>query len=144
MITSEPIRRFTSFRQRRSDYVSLLFMDALLCNPDRHEYNFGFLSDPMTGDIIGLAPNFDNNMALIARGYPHASRRRPDFLIKDFNELLDSGAQWDGYSRQKKLPVIQETMVQRIVRDTGLKVKGKFIVDFIMSSYKAIVRDFGE
>lgn len=52
-----------------SDYVSLLFMDALLCNPDRHEYNFGFLSDPMTGDIIGLAPNFDNNMALIARGY---------------------------------------------------------------------------
>lgn len=121
-----------------SDYVSLLFMDALLCNPDRHEYNFGFLSDPMTGDIIGLAPNFDNNMALIARGYPHASRRRPDLLIKDFNELLDSGAQWGGYSRQKKLPVIQETMIQRIVRDTGLKVKGKFIVDFIMSSYKAI------
>ena len=121
-----------------SDYVSLLFMDALLCNPDRHEYNFGFLSDPMTGDIIGLAPNFDNNMALIAKGYPHASRRRPDLLIKDFNELLDSGAQWDGYSRQKKLPVIQETMIQRIVRDTGLKVKGKFIVDFIMSSYKAI------
>ena len=121
-----------------SDYISLLFMDALIFNPDRHEYNFGLLSNPDTGNIVGLAPNFDNNMALISRGYPPESQRHTDALIKDFNQLLDSGVQWIGYSQYKRLPVINEALIRSIIKDIGLKVRENFIVDFIMSSYKAI------
>lgn len=121
-----------------SDYVSMLFMDALIFNPDRHEYNFGLLTNPDTGEIIGLAPNFDNNMALISKGYPPSPERKSDSLIQDFNELLDSGAQWNGYSDYKILPKIDEQLIKNIIGEIGLKVREKFIIEFVMSSYRAI------
>ena len=48
----------------------MIFLDTIVANPDRHTNNFGLLRDTNTGMLMSLAPNFDNNMALIARGYP--------------------------------------------------------------------------
>lgn len=121
-----------------SDYVSMIFMDALIFNPDRHEYNFGFLSNPDTGEIVGLAPNFDNNLALVSSGYPATSQRSADVLITDFNELLDYGVNWGKYSAEKTLPPLKETVIKRIIREIGLKVRGDFIAKYIMSSYAKI------
>ena len=45
------------------DYVRMIFLDTVLANPDRHTNNYGVLRDPHTGELTGLAPNFDNNMA---------------------------------------------------------------------------------
>ena len=44
------------------DFLDITFMDALCYNIDRHTFNFGVLR--RDGEIIGLAPNFDNNLAL--------------------------------------------------------------------------------
>lgn len=44
------------------DFLNITFLDALCYNIDRHTFNFGFLRKD--GEIIGLAPNFDNNLAL--------------------------------------------------------------------------------
>ena len=71
------------------DYVKMLFLDTICANPDRHTFNFGVLRDADNGEILGLAPNFDNNMALISRGYPKNITRKNDLLIKLFNELLE-------------------------------------------------------
>ena len=70
-----------------SDYVRLIFMDTIVANPDRHTFNFGLLRDSGAGDVVSLAPNFDNNMALVARGYPKNVKRENDALVKYFNEL---------------------------------------------------------
>ena len=121
-----------------SDYISLLFMDALIFNTDRHEYNFGLLTNPDTGEIVGLAPNFDNNVALISNGYPPSPERQVDDLIKDFNALLDSGVDWRGYSERKELPKIDERMIKDVIQEVGMKVKETFITEFIMSSYRAM------
>jgi len=45
-----------------NDFLDIIFIDALCYNIDRHTFNFGVLRKD--GDIIGLAPNFDNNLAL--------------------------------------------------------------------------------
>ena len=121
-----------------NDYISLIFMDALVYNPDRHEYNFGLLTDPDTGAIIGLAPNFDNNMSLISRGYPRKAKSYIDYLISDFNDLLDSGVEWKGYSEYKVLPMVTEEIIRSTIKEVGMKVKENLIVEFIMSRYKAI------
>ena len=121
-----------------SNYVSILFLDTLLYNPDRHCYNFGLLTDPDTGEILRLAPNFDNNMALISDNYPSSCIRKNDILIDDFNALLDSGAVWNGYSDTYTLPVITDSLIRKIIRDIGIKVKENFIADFIMTSYNLI------
>lgn len=44
------------------EFLDITFIDALCYNIDRHTFNFGVLR--RDGEIIGLAPNFDNNLAL--------------------------------------------------------------------------------
>lgn len=69
-------------------YLDILYMDALCFNMDRHTQNYGILRDRETGKIIGMAPNFDNNIALISRGYVGDASRTNGFLIDLFVELL--------------------------------------------------------
>ena len=47
-------------------YLYLMWFDALINNIDRHNENYGLLRDKYTGEIISLAPNFDNNLCLIS------------------------------------------------------------------------------
>ena len=116
-----------------SDYVSIVFMDALCANPDRHSFNLGMLRNVDTGKVLRLAPNFDNNMALIARGYPAKRSYGSDLLISDFNALLASGAYWKGYSENQTLSVITEDLLQETIHATGLKVRSKEIVEYLMA-----------
>lgn len=46
------------------DFRRMCVLDALTLNPDRHYGNFGFLFDNQTMEILGMAPVFDNNLAL--------------------------------------------------------------------------------
>lgn len=121
-----------------SDYVSILFMDALCANLDRHSFNLGVLRDVDTGNVLRLAPNFDNNMALIARGYPTKRSCGNDLLISDFNALLASGAYWKSCSDHRTLPVITEELLEETIRMTGLKVRSKDIVEYLMVRYQRI------
>jgi hypothetical protein len=68
-------------------YVGMCYFDGLIYNMDRHENNFGVLRDGSTGVILSLAPFFDHNISLIARGYPSGSPK--DMLIRDFAELMN-------------------------------------------------------
>lgn len=45
---------------------AMMVFDAITANRDRHAGNYGFLRDNKTGEILGLAPIFDNNVALFA------------------------------------------------------------------------------
>ena len=44
-------------------YRRILLSDALFTNTDRHMRNFGVIRSALTGDILRMAPNFDNNQA---------------------------------------------------------------------------------
>lgn len=46
-------------------YREMLLLDALVLNVDRHYGNFGFLFDTNTLKLTGMAPIFDNNLALL-------------------------------------------------------------------------------
>lgn len=71
-----------------ASYVQMTFFDALIFNMDRHEHNFGVLRDVDSGNILGMAPLFDHNIALITRGFPTDVARANDRLIADFLELI--------------------------------------------------------
>ena len=40
-------------------------LDAVILNPDRHYGNFGVLFDTATMELLGMAPVFDHNRALL-------------------------------------------------------------------------------
>ncbi len=115
------------------DYVKMIFLDTITANPDRHTNNFGLLRDINTGKFIGLAPNFDNNMALIARGYPTNKVSEKDILIVLFNELV---AVYPEY--RKLIPEITEELVADILRKLNMKVRSKEIINIVMTRYKLI------
>ena len=114
------------------DYVKMIFLDTVTANPDRHTANFGLLRNSETGELIGFAPNFDNNMALISRVY-NAPAAHKDFLVILFNEFLESYPEC-----RKYIPVITENVVSGVVNKLNMKVKRQFVIDFVMNRYNAI------
>ena len=116
------------------DYIRLLFMDTLCANPDRHTNNFGLLRDTRTGEFIGLAPNYDNNMALISRGYP-AKPKANDLLIVLLNDLLDEYPEYRAY-----LPEVTEEIVRDTIAKVGMRVRTQDVVDLVMGRYRLIER----
>lgn len=117
------------------DYVQMLFLDTICANPDRHTFNYGILRNVNTGEILRLAPNFDNNMALISRGYPKNIKRKNDVLVKLFNELM-------AYDESLKMyiPVLTAEMVSGVVKELNMRVRTSEITDFIMNGYALIER----
>ena len=118
------------------DYVKMIFLDTIVANPDRHTNNFGLLRDVKTGRILSLAPNFDNNMALIAQGYPKNIERKKDMLVQLFNDLMDYDSTFIKY-----VPNLEEQDIRKVLKKINMKVKSDTIVRFIMNGYNQIVRD---
>ena len=116
------------------DYVKMIFLDTIVANPDRHTNNFGLLRDVKSGKFIAFAPNFDNNMALIARGYPKKSTSK-DLLIRLFNELIDTHPEYKCF-----LPDITESLIKDVLNKLNMKVKRQEIIDFVIGRYNLIDR----
>lgn len=117
------------------DYIKILFLDTICANPDRHTFNFGILRDTISGEILGLAPNFDNNMALISRGYPKNVASKNDLLVKLFNELMEHDLHLKQY-----IPILTEDVVLDVIKSIGMRVQTNKIVEFVMNRYNMINR----
>lgn len=85
-----------------------------------------------SGELLGLAPNFDNNMALIARGYP-TSKSSNDLLITLFDELMEKYPEYKEY-----IPTVTEQMVKKVINKLNMKVKSQVVIDLVISRYQAI------
>ena len=114
------------------DFVKMIFLDTIVANPDRHTQNFGLLRDTKTGKLLGLAPIFDHNMALISRGYPKAPTKN-DLLIKLFNEYIKSNPEYKKY-----IPTLTEQTVRKVIADLHMKVKTNDIVELVIGRYEMI------
>lgn len=117
------------------DYVRMIFLDTIIANPDRHTGNFGLLRDVETGKLHGLAPVFDHNMALIARGYPKPAKNG-DLLITLLNEFLDEYPEYRQF-----IPDLTEQTVFDAIDRIHMKVRTQTVVDFIMKRYALIQKE---
>ena len=118
--------------QASADFVKMIFLDTLTANPDRHTANFGLLRDIKTGKLIGFAPVFDHNMALIARGYPKTVSKN-DILICLFNDFINNHTEFKKY-----LPIVTEDILKSVLATVNMKVRSKDIIEFLMKRYALI------
>lgn len=60
--------RYATREEALSDsrFADIFLFDAVICNPDRHLGNFGYLIDNDTNEIVGAAPIFDNGYGLFS------------------------------------------------------------------------------
>jgi len=116
-------------RNCREDYVKMIFLDTLCFNMDRHTKNYGILRDFESGDILKFAPNFDNNVALVSRGYPKNVEMKNDKLIELWSEFNNG--------KNYHFEVYDEN-VRDAMRMTPIDVDEKFILAFIMNRYAVL------
>lgn len=117
-----------------ADYVRMIFLDTITANPDRHTANFGLLRDIKTGALIGLAPLFDHNMALISRGDPKLPTNN-DFLIRIFNEFVSYHP-----DVRKYLPKITRNNITLSLNKTDVPVNREYIMELLLKRYELIDR----
>ena len=127
-------------------YLILIWMDSVCYNMDRHTENFGFLRDVKTGEILSLAPNYDNNIALIAKGYPSDVSRENDGLIRFFRDFIKSCPEAGEMYRQMNMPVITSEIIYECMEEIPIKADQIFICDFILNGQDKVneIIDMGE
>jgi hypothetical protein len=122
------------------DYLKILYLDALVCNGDRHNENCGFFRDKRTGQYLSLAPNFDNNIALVSHGYLPATSKASAAIVKLFQDFLKATPEaqklyqeiaWPSLSTGlldqcfERVPIpIQKEKVKTMLQNTEYLLKG--------------------
>ena len=115
-----------------NEYMDLIFMDAIVRNGDRHEFNFGILVS--RDGAVKMAPNFDNNMAFFWSGIPTALSRN-DSMVDDFIDIYNE--------IDYALPVVTEALLRSVFRETQreypVDVKEDVAVEFCINAYNRIL-----
>ena len=115
-------------------YLDIIYMYMLCFNMDRHTYNYGLMRDKKTGEIISMAPNFDNNIALISRGYTAQAKNSANLLIELFGELLkEKNIRYDlhAVSRDEVIKIAESSLPDE-------KIDRNYVADFVMDRYERI------
>ena len=115
------------------EYLSLIWMDTVCYNMDRHTENFGLLRDIGTGKILSLAPNYDNNIALISKGYPSDVTREKDGLIRFFRDFTTDCEEAAEMYRRMNLPEITAPVIEACMDEIPVEVNRDFVRDFILN-----------
>ncbi len=119
-------------------YLQIIRMDTVCYNMDRHTSNFGLLRDVRTGEIVSMAPNYDNNIALISRGYPAGTDRNGDGLVRFFAEFLHGNERAAEMYRRMEIPQITADMLDDILSDMPFDVDKAFIKAFVLNGQAAV------
>ena len=120
------------------EYLLLVWFDCLVNNVDRHNENCGLLRNKKSGKIISLAPNFDNNLALISRSEILNMNANSDGFIKMFVGFLKSKAKAYELYKEIKLPKLTRKMVQDCFDQIDIKKDEDMIMNYIMNRYEVL------
>jgi len=93
------------------------------------------MRDVKNGKLLGLAPNYDNNMALISRGYP-AKPNANDLLISLFRDVMDAYPEYKEY-----IPTVTEEIIDTVIQKINMKVKTKDVKNLVLARYKLAMQN---
>ena len=117
------------------DYIKLIWFDTLVYNVDRHNQNYGLLRHKNNGKIIGLAPNFDNNIALIAVNKSLDQKPEFDGLIKEFTSFIKENEDAKKIFKNLNFPLLVEETIDKCFKEINIQVNEDKIKKFIMNRY---------
>ena len=85
-----------------------------------------------------MAPNYDNNIALIARGYPVTAEREHDGLIRFFREFLNQNPNAREMLQNMEIPEITESMIDECFEEIPIEVDRSFVKAFILNGQTVV------
>lgn len=123
------------------DYLKLITFDVVLNNVDRHNENCGILRDKETGEIISLAPNYDDNLSLISRNTTLIATEQEGFLSLFLKTIRKSKKIKEGL-KEIEFPIITSNLLRSIHEEIGLEIEVDFeaIERYIMFRYETVIK----
>jgi len=121
-------------KQLAIDYIKLYWFDTIVYNVDRHNQNYGLLRDRKTGDIISLAPNFDNNMSLYGYFNGVDNNHLESESIKPFIKFINNKDVYDVF-KNIKLPIINEEILDKTLKECPKRIDENKLKKFILDRY---------
>lgn len=102
----EDMLEFCERRGAEESFREMVVMDAVMANVDRHAGNYGFLVSNDTGEVLRMAPLFDQNMAVLPMMMEH----------DDFNEYVSMigpkiGTDFVAIARELVTPAIKSKLI---------------------------------
>ena len=122
------------------DYLRLCVFDVVLNNVDRHSENCGVMRDRISGEVICLAPNYDNNLSLISRNQNLDFDLNEGFL-QFFIKLIQTNKEVKDALKEISFPVITQQLIEIVHSQINLDI----IIDieklkkYILKRYEAIL-----
>ena len=130
--------KFNNGEDLVKEYLKIIFMDALVVNPDRHEFNFGLLRNVDNGEVVSLAPNFDNNIALISRGYMKMLKPNNP-LISYFVEVVKDNPSLFNLPRLDRDVLVNICDSVKLENNSSSEnLNYDYVIEFVMNNYKLI------
>lgn len=134
--------------QMEEAYLKLVWLDTLCFNMDRHTKNFGLLRDRNSGRILTLAPNYDNNIALVSRGYSRDISRGSDGLIGFFRAFIEeepeAKRQLQALLASGGIPQVTAAAVSAVLSETERELPGSgvdqdYVRDFVLNGQRRML-----
>jgi len=120
-------------------YIRLIWFDSIVNNVDRHNENCGLLRDRETGTIISLAPNFDNNLALISRSEVLNMDPSKDGFIKLFKDFTKDNKKAAKYYHDMGKGRLSERIIKSCIKDIPIKRDDDMITKYILDRYNYMI-----
>ena len=123
-------------------YLYLMWFDLLVNNVDRHNENCGLLRNRVNGKIVGLAPNYDNNLALISRTEVLNMDPSKDGFIRCFAKFIKSNKKAESYLKQMRYPRLEKKQIEKCIKKIPFQYPEFDITGYIMKRYEYLKRFF--
>ena len=117
------------------DYLKIIFFDSVIYNLDRHNENLGLLRSKLTGKIYSLAPNFDNNLALIST-VDTLSAPSKDKFIELFIKFLNKNERAKELFNKISFPDISKEDISECIKKVPILINNSNeLIDSIFDRY---------
>lgn len=121
------------------EFINMCILDGICENSDRHTKNYGMLTDAKSGQIVSMAPNYDNNQTLyFYNGGKLPSVDRQTGILKTLTVfILENNIPFS-------LPELRYEDISNMAEDIGEETKSLFQIDakeltcFLYSGYDSI------
>ncbi len=120
-------------------YLNLILFDFIIYNVDRHNENCALLRDKKNGKIISLAPNYDNNIALLnATSNLHFNSQR-DGLSKYLRNFLKQNSKAKKMVGSLNFKKITREDIQKIFDSIEIKRDENLIAEYVLDRYNFVI-----
>ncbi|MCQ2796627.1 MAG: hypothetical protein MJ213_04975 [Bacilli bacterium] len=122
-------------RSIAKQYLLLSWFDALVFNFDRHNDNCGLLRDKKTGEIVSLAPNFDNNLSLIAYNQNLKTENKDDAFLKNYIKFIKNNKTAKELFSEITLPKLSKEIIDKCLVDLVCPIDVNLLTNYLLNRY---------